>query len=302
MLGVSFWCFYAIITYPYKSIRSTDCTTNYNWLYAGGPVAFWDIVISILLVGLFNKKLLNLVKHNDEMHVQNNITSYNKRNPSLSPNPKEDSNYNTSNNVSIKHTRSVSGSSRMQAVVEKASVHQDTMLIGVISKFTVLVSVHTLSSFVNMLVFSYYLPSAGVCVDGIINSICVLYCFHFYSKWYQKHCKLCHWIAFRCCAFVLFYYDEHMHHYDKEQNAQHNQHDQIGSQDVQGQEEEQQEKNGGDKDFEARKSALHIAFYHNQPRFSIAEMTITETVTQTETEAQSNFPFDENDIDVNYND
>ena len=101
---------------------------------------------------------------------------------------------------------------RATMTVEKASFHSDIELIKMISKFTVLVSVTTISTVIFLFGSGYYLPIAGMSVDGVINSICVLYCFKFYQEYYKRYCSFCHWIAFRCCACVLFYQNTGVDH------------------------------------------------------------------------------------------
>ena len=110
---------------------------------------------------------------------------------------------------SIKKVHSVH--SRTKITMKKAKLHSDIAMIKIISKFTVLVSVHTVSCIVCMVLLSHLLPTAAVCVDGVINSMCALYCFHFYYKNYKKYCWSCHWVAFRCCACLLFYEQTKFH-------------------------------------------------------------------------------------------
>ena len=90
-----------------------------------------------------------------------------------------------------------------------AKERSDMRLIGVITKLTVLTSVHITASVFALMVLSYFvLPIVAICFDVWINSICALYCFDFYKKEYSKYCCYCNKIAFYCCAWMIFTYDD----------------------------------------------------------------------------------------------
>ena len=88
-----------------------------------------------------------------------------------------------------------------------ASTHKDIKLIALVTKLTVLTSVHVVVSLFAVSIISYFMPLPAVCFDAWINSLCALYCFEFYKQHYKKHCKLCNKVAFYCCAWFIFSFD-----------------------------------------------------------------------------------------------
>ena len=95
--------------------------------------------------------------------------------------------------------------SKTQVMMERAASHQDIALIRLITKFTVLVSVSVITTILSSVLFGFYVPGVGLSIDGVINCICALYCFKYYSESYEKYCNCCHNIAFRMCACVIFH-------------------------------------------------------------------------------------------------
>ena len=122
-----------------------------------------------------------------------------------------DNNNMNKNNNGSKHGHHRNSSSftdmgrRFRDVIELATSHNDIQLIRIVSKSTVLISVHVVSSFVFVMILGNFSANAALCLDGWINSLCALYFFQFYHKSYKRYCCLCHWIAFRICACVLFW-------------------------------------------------------------------------------------------------
>ena len=249
MIFVSIWCLYTVYSYAYTPRNTYICASDFNWAISGGPVVLWDVVSNIIVVSLFIKKLLVLIRITENNADRNytisrrtntarsdNINTITKTNTNnntnhTKTNTKSNNNNNNTSSGSYNHQNYNSGSSgtsgggdynlsntrsntlRSNAantyllVIQKATFHRDIALIRLISKFTVLLSVHIASSILLLALLSRDTPSAALCIGGWINSIGALYFFQIYWKEYKKYCCLCHGLAFRCCACFIFYKD-----------------------------------------------------------------------------------------------
>ena len=71
---------------------------------------------------------------------------------------------------------------RTSIVENNQRASQMSDLMAIIVKFTVLLCVASITTWILSLALGVILPSAAVCIDGYINALCALYCFTFYQK------------------------------------------------------------------------------------------------------------------------
>ena len=153
-------------------------------------------------------------------HDVNSLSDKIEANRDLSPSPSPGT---RALGASISHTTEIilgKGSGVALNVKTKAKFAKeksDMRLIGVVTKLTVLTSVHITTSVFALMVLSYFLlPTVAICFDVWTNSVCALYCFDFYKKDYSKYCCYCYKIAFYCCAWMIFTYEDDDHDNEKE--------------------------------------------------------------------------------------
>ena len=103
----------------------------------------------------------------------------------------------------LPHSNSGKRASKTQFAMQTAKLHNDVVLIRVISKFTVLVSVSVVTTFL-LLIFFQRLPTVAVCIDGYIYAIRFLCCLKTHDKEYKKYCKCMGWISLLCMCIILF--------------------------------------------------------------------------------------------------
>ena len=218
MISVSLWSLYNI----YYNVNC-DNYNNFEWIQVTfGPIIV-DCLFCSVLVSLFIKKLLFLIRNSTDpntIHNRKRRLSAVKRKNSASFHSKSqlplqriesdslNNNKNKKNKKNMPNRKSRSQSSllNVQTAIEIAKFHDNIGLIRLISKFTVLICVHVITSLL-LLLLSNIFHNGALCIDGLINALCALYLFSFYWKYYKKCCKLCNFIAFRICACVLFIKD-----------------------------------------------------------------------------------------------
>ena len=116
--------------------------------------------------------------------------------------------------------RSRSKSKSKSSKNNKNKREKSRKLVELVTKLTVLIIMSQIVAWIVAFCFVPILPFASFVFGCWIDALCVVYCFKFNTQNYKRWCKLCDWITFHCCVWILISRKEYKRHMDKQLELQ----------------------------------------------------------------------------------